>query len=203
MTHLRNVFMLSVVTLSLALPTALTTGCNKNGNVPEAPKPRRPKEVAADAPTAPRQQDCPKIQGKQPSSVPYHDRSIAESNHLAASGLTQLKSSRSQKLPPAEREDLFTQAVKQFITALRADPYNVHATYNLAAAYARIKRHQCSLNLLTRLVLLRRLHSQASLVEKKIDRLLGRGTNSMDPDFRRLRDDQQFRALVKKLDPSR
>ena len=42
-----------------------------------------------------------------------------------------------------------TDAVEHLITALRADPYNVTATYNLAAAYARIGRKQCAINLLT------------------------------------------------------
>ncbi len=198
MRSMSNALMLAVVGISFALPT----GCNKQGNIPEAPKPRRPKEVATDEPDTEAPTDCTKTAGQQPSSVPFHDRSIAESNNLAASGLTLLRSSASPKLAPAEREDLFTQAVKQFITALRADPYNVHATYNLAAAYARIKRPQCALNLLERLVLLRKLDSQKGLVEKKIDRLLGRGTNAMDPDFRKMRDNRQFRALVKELDPA-
>ena len=83
-----------------------------------------------------------------------------------------------------------------------ADPYNVDATYTLAAAYARIDRPQCAVNLLARLVALRKHKSQRDKVVKRLDRLLGRDEYSgrLDPDFFDLRDDPRFRELVKQFE---
>ena len=61
---------------------------------------------------------------------------------------------------PQTREEKITRAVEDFLSALGADPYNVHATYNLAAAYARIGRKQCALNLLVRLIAMKDHHSR-------------------------------------------
>lgn len=181
------------------------SACNKQGKIPEAPKPRRPKEVKDEEPAKVTKTDCEPVDPSTlPSSVPYAQRSIPESKNLANSGASMLRTAHSPKTPAADKEDLVMDAVKQLITALRADPYNVHATYNLAAAYALIKRNQCAINLLNRLVLLRKLDSQKVAVERKVDLLLGRGKyqGRLDPDFRRLRDNDQFRELVKKLDPT-
>ena len=192
--------------LAIAIPLTFSTGgCNKQGKVPDAPKPRRPKEVKVDEPDKVTQTDSPITDTSSlPSSVPYAQRSIPESKNLALSGARMLRTAHSPKTPEEDKEDLVIDAVKQLITALRADPYNVHATYNLASAYALVKRNQCAINLLNRLVLLRKLDSQKVAVEKKVDRLLGRGrfAGRLDPDFRRLRDVETFRELVKKLDPT-
>jgi hypothetical protein len=112
-----------------------------------------------------------------------------------------LRAAEQRGVPEPERERLITSAVERFITALLADPYNVHATYNLAAAYARIDRFQCALDLLARLEALRRLTSQTAKVEAKLDRLLGRGRygGNLDPDFNAMRDDERFRELVRRL----
>ena len=97
------------------------------------------------------------------------------------------------------REQFLTDAVDGFLNALNADPYNVHATYNLAAAYARIKRPQCSLNMLERLVLMRDHHSRKVEVNQKLDRLLGRNKTPLDPDFNDLRQDKRFGCLINNM----
>ena len=188
----------------IALAAFALGGCPSNTEIKAPPKPRRPKEkkvekvVKSDVPS-----DC-RLWDKRalPPSVPYRERSIAESKRLADEGLTLLERARNSAIGKIERESLITESVDRFLTALRADPYNVHATYNLAAAYARIDRTQCSANLLDRLVDLRKLRSQKQRVEAKLDRLLGRGRRNLDPDFRKMRDMDLFRELVKKFCPS-
>lgn len=183
---------------------ALAAACAKNGPVPEAPEPRRPQEIRAqgndEVPT-----DCEPVDPRSlPPSASYKERSIAEATNLADEGFSRLRRSESRDVPRLEREELITEAVDLFITSLAADPYNVHATYNLAAAYARIGRPQCAVNLLDRLVELRKLPSQKQAVEAKLDRLLGRGKyrRRMDPDFLQLRDMKIFREVIKKFCPS-
>ena len=92
-----------------------------------------------------------------------------------------------------------TDAVNDFITALAADPYNIKATYGLAAAYAKIGRKQCSINLLARLLEMRPHPSQHAEVEAKLDHLLGRNRQALDPDFNDMRRDDRFRALIQKM----
>jgi tetratricopeptide (TPR) repeat protein len=185
----------------LSVATLLLFACASSKPVPPAPKPRRPKPKKVEAPpVAPT--DCQRVDPKTlPAAVPYVERSITESNNLANEGVELLNKSRSRTVEPVEREELFGEAVRKLVTALAADPYNVHATYNLAAAYARIGRRQCALNLLERIVLLRKLPSYAPAIEAKLDRLLGRGKykGNLDPDFEDLRDDHGFRELVKEF----
>lgn len=192
----------TLVALLVAL-IALPSACAKNDTILPAPDPRRPKEKKVDSDEGPT--DCEPIDPKDlPSALPYADRSITEAENLAEQGFTKLQRAEDMKKPKIEREQLTTEAVDLFITALNADPYNVHATYNLAAAYARIDRTQCSLNLLARLVELRKLRSQKDRVESKLDRILGRGRfrRKLDPDFRKMRDMDGFRELIKKFCPS-
>jgi hypothetical protein len=134
-------------------------------------------------------------------AMKYDERSIEEGHNLSTQGFDLLKAAETRSIAQEERERLIAQAVRRFITALAADPYNVHATYNLAAAYGRIGRRQCAVNLLTRLVALRRLPSHRANVEEKLDRLFGRGKygGQLDPDFFELRDDPRFRQVAKDL----
>jgi hypothetical protein len=181
---------------------ALLLGCGPKGPVPEAPDPRRPKEIPSKQDLSAIPDDCQPTDPKTlPPPVKYQERSIIEAKNLAEEGFTMLKRAEDPKLPKAQREELVSGAVDQLITALLADPYNVHATYNLAAAYARIGRDQCSVNLLERMVALHDLPSQRDEVEEKLDRLLGRGKfrNDLDPDFQELRDEEPFREVVKKF----
>lgn len=194
----------NLILLAPALACALPVlgACGGKGPIPEAPPPRRPEEIAVEREQPDVPDDCQPIDaGQQPPSVAYRERSIVEAKNLADEGFNMLKQAEDPKLPRAAQEDLITQSVDRFITALLADPYNVHATYNLAAAYARIGRGQCAVNLLDRLVLLHRLPSQHDAVETKLDRLLGRGRyrNDLDPDFDALRNDERFREVVKKF----
>jgi tetratricopeptide (TPR) repeat protein len=196
--------------LSLLAVGIVAGGCASSAQVPTAPPPRRPPEdqtkVARDRVQDDLPEDCAPVELRTlPPSLPYRERSVVEAKNLADQGFAVLKRSESTKIPRAEREEYLTEAVEYFLTALKADPYNVHATYNLAAAYARIGRAQCSVTLLERLDALHKLPSQRDEVEDKLDRLLGRGRyrNNLDPDFRDLRDMEIFREVVRKLDKSR
>jgi hypothetical protein len=188
----------AAVLLALA---SLAGACGGGGAVPAAPEPLRP--PAREAPSRGYEQsrtDCDPLEGRAGLPPLKHDeRSIEEAENLANQGFAMLQSAERGEVTGPEQERLIEQAVDRFITALLADPYNVHATYNLAAAYARIKRGQCSVNLLTRLVPLRELRSQRARVEEKLDRLFGRGAykGRLDPDFLWLRDDARFRELAK------
>jgi hypothetical protein len=181
---------------------ALLGGCGPKGPVPEAPAPRRPKEIPGKQDLAAIPDDCQPTDPKTlPPPVAYKERSIIEAKNLAEEGFSMLQRAEDPKLPKAQQQELVSAAVDQFITALLADPYNVHATYNLAAAYARIGRNQCSVNMLERLVALHHRPSQHDEVEEKLDRLLGRGRfrSDLDPDFQELRDEEPFREVVKKF----
>jgi hypothetical protein len=185
-------FALAVVVLAAA--------CGGGQKVKGAPPPLRPQPRGM----APQQQvqrdDCEPVSPSDgPAPLSYAERSIEEADNLANQGFALLQQAGGHGAEPGSGEQLLEQAVHRFITALLADPYNVHATYNLAAAYARIGRAQCAVNLLARLVPLRKLPSQQAKVEEKLDRLLGRKgyKGRLDPDFFDLRDDPRFRDLVK------
>jgi hypothetical protein len=77
----------------------------------------------------------------------------------------------------------------------------VKATYNLAAAYGRIGRKQCALNLLARLVEMHSFPSQKDAIDDVVDRIFGKGKwkGRPDPDFDGMRADPDFGALVKKF----
>jgi len=195
----------ALLLLSLA---SLLAGCGGAAPTPPPP-PLRPQPVPvaqpSTEPTAARATDCkPTDLNRSPPSVPYKLRSLDEAQNLANHGFDKLAQAERRDTSKSMREQLITQAVDDFVTALRADPYNVHATYNLAAAYARIGRNQCSLNLLDRLAALYKLEGYRWEVDAKLDRLLGRGkfVNDLDPDFRVLRDRDDFREIVKKFEGS-
>ncbi len=184
--------------LAAALGSA-AAACGGSTVKPAAP-PLRPQARRTPLPAAQRQlSDCdPIVPSDGPSPLSYEERSVEEAENLANQGYDLLQQSSAGE-GSRESEQLLERAVHRLITALLADPYNVHATYNLAAAYARIGRGQCAVNLLGRLVPLRRLPSLAPKVEEKLDRLLGRKDyrGRLDPDFFELRDDPRFRDLVK------
>ena len=184
----------------LATAAGGPAACGGGSTVKPAPPPLRPQARRAPLPAAQRQRsDCESVVPSDgPSPLSYEERSVEEAENLANQGYDLLQGSSADQ-DSRESEQMLEQAVHRFITALLADPYNVHATYNLAAAYARIGRGQCAVNLLSRLVPLRRLPSLASKVEEKLDRLLGRKEyrGRLDPDFFELRDDPRFRDLVK------
>ena len=187
--------------LALTVAASLFGSLGCAGKAKPAAEPMRPKAKKAkkqkEVPT-----DCRAVTVADESpAVPYKERSVPEAQNLAKEGFDMLRAAEARGVAKSERQRMIRESVDKFITALRADPYNVHATYNLAAAYARIDRFQCAINLLARLELLRRLPSQTDRVEAKLDRLLGRGRykGRLDPDFNPMRDDARFRELVKKL----
>lgn len=171
------------------------------GPVPKAPPPLRPKAEGL-PPPKPKHEivDCdpPQPMDGRPA-LTYGERSIPEADKLAKQGFDDLRAAEAPGVEPAERERLITSAVSTFIDALLADPYNVHATYNLAAAYARIGREQCSINMLERLLQMRTHESKRAKVEDKLDRLLGRNKQALDPDFSDLRSNPAFRAMIRDM----
>jgi hypothetical protein len=181
--------------LMIALVVA---GCHEKQELTAPPPPLRPDpEPAVTAPKA--QKDCePTDPQSELKPLTFDERSIPEGMRLADIGYADLNSARSAEIDRVTREQSITDAVQAFITALAADPYNVKATYGLAAAYARIGRKQCSINLLTRILQMRPHYSKHAEVEQHIDHLLGR-KQTLDPDFMDMRRDERFRLLIQKM----
>jgi hypothetical protein len=185
------------IVLAVLTGLTLTIGCG-GGTLtapPPAlrpvPEPEQPKISSNDNRT-----DCdPTDHNREEPARPFENRSPDEAADLAREGLAALQAAE-KEADRGIREDGITLAVSKFITALLADPYNVNATYNLAAAYARIGRIQCSLNLLERLFAMQEHHSRKEPVADAINRLLGRVGKNVDPDFNEMRADPRFRAMI-------
>lgn len=188
---------LGMLGLAAAASVALVA-CHDKGATTAPPPPLRPEAEAA-PPKAAVQKDCEPIEpDKELKPLAFDARSIPEGTRLAEQGKAKLRTAQSAEVTRLTREDMLTQAVDDFITALRADPYNVEATYSLAAAYATIGRYQCTINLLTRLLQMRPHASKHTSVEQHLDKLLGR-KQVLDPDFAEMRKDDRFRALIQKM----
>jgi hypothetical protein len=184
----------------LGFGALLASGCHGKSQVTAPPPPLRPEAEAAPPKQQSLQKDCEPVDpGNELKPLSFDERSIPEGNRLAEQGKVKLRSASSAEITRATREDMVTQAVDDFITALRADPYNVNATYSLAAAYASIGRAQCTINLLTRLLQMRGHPSKHDDVERNLDKLLGRNRQTLDPDFSEMRKDERFRALIQKM----
>lgn len=174
-------------------------GCHEKQALTPPPPPLRPEAESGPKATVTTQKDCEPIDADHElKPLSFDERSIPEGTRLAEQGKAKLRTAQSAEVARPTREDMITQAVDDFITALRADPYNVEATYSLAAAYATVGRYQCTINLLTRLLQLRPHASKRAEVEARIDRLLGR-KQVLDPDFAEMRKDDRFRALIQKM----
>lgn len=179
----------------------LLLGCGGGGELTAPPPPLRPKAIPVAAEkVAAAKDDCePTDANDEDPAKSFQQRSIPEAEKLAREGQVKLASAESKEVDAEYREQLITEAVGKFTTALLADPYNINATYNLAAAYARIGRVQCSINLLRRMLQMREHPSRQDFVEDKLDRLLGRNKQSLDPDFNDMRDDVRFRTLIERM----
>lgn len=190
-----------ILFLSLASVASLTLGaCPKPQILPAGP-PLRPPVVEDNTgqkpPTDGGPTDCPKttVDDGLPS-VAYAQRSITESNNDYKDGDAKLQLALAPGVDETTKQDDLKQAVDSLIQALQADPYNVKATYDLAAAYAEIDRKQCSLNMLDRVIQMRSHPSKKAAAEASLDHLLGRKKTPMDPAFKKLRGDQGFRDLI-------
>jgi len=181
-----------------ALLALCLSACHGKQELTAPPPPMRPEAEAA-PPLAKEQKDCePTDPQAELKPLTFDQRSIPEGTRLADEGYSSLNSSRSAEIDKITREQQIADAVNSFITALAADPYNVKATYGLAAAYSRIGRKQCSINLLTRILQMRPHYSKHAEVEGSIDHLLGR-KQILDPDFSDMRRDERFRTLIQKM----
>ncbi|MEP6861112.1 MAG: hypothetical protein ABJE66_10850 [Deltaproteobacteria bacterium] len=184
--------------LLVAFAVMSAWGCHGKQELTAPPPPLRP-DPEPPPPTVKEQKDCePTDPQAELKPLTFDERSIPEGMRLADEGYASLNSSRSAEIDKLTREQQIADAVNSFITALAADPYNVKATYGLAAAYARIGRKQCSINLLTRILQMRPHYSKHAEVELSIDHLLGR-KQILDPDFADMRRDDRFRTLIQKM----
>lgn len=181
----------------LSVATLAFTACAK-GELTPPPPPLRP-EAEPVPDTKPVAKDCDPVEpSDELKPITFSERSIPEGQKLSDQARAELKASETAEVDRPTRESYITDAVEHLITALRADPYNVSATYNLAGAYARIGRKQCSLNLLQRILQMRTHASKHVEVEAQLDRLLGR-RQVLDPDFADMRSDSRFRTLIQKM----
>lgn len=184
---------LAMVALVLGL-----VACHEKQALTPPPPPLRPDPEPA-APVAKAEKDCePTDPQAELKPLSFDERSIPEGTRLADQAYSELRSANSAEVDRSTRESETTQAVNDFLTALAADPYNINATYGLAAAYAKIGRKQCSLNLLTRMLQMRAHPSKHAEVEAHIDHLLGR-KQALDGDFNDMRRDERFRTLIEKM----
>jgi tetratricopeptide (TPR) repeat protein len=186
---------MKLVLLALAL-----AACHEKQELTAPPPPLRPEaEPLDDKPKTVAPKDCaPTTASEELKPITFDERSIPEGTRLTEEAKSKLKTAESAEVEKALREQYTTDAVTDLITALRADPYNVGATYNLAATYARIGRRQCAINLLTRLLQMRPHPSKRADVETQLDKLLGR-KQPLDPNFAEMRRDERFRDLIKKM----
>ncbi len=177
----------------------LFVACHEKQVLTAPPPPMRPEPDPVPQVKTVVQKDCEAVEANSElKPISFDERSIPEAAKLAEQAKGELKTAESAEVERQTREQYIGEAVEHFITALGADPYNVTATYNLAAAYARIGRKQCSINLLTRMLQMRPHPSKHAEVEMHLDRLLGR-KQVLDPDFAEMRRDARFRALIAKM----
>ena len=145
-------------------------------------------------PMAQSPEDCEAVMPNEgPPPKKYKELAIDEGAAHAAEGLKILIESE-KNIPPEDVAAKIEAAVAKFFASLAADPYNVNATYNLAAAYARIGRNQCAVNLLFRLAAMKDFHSRKKAIDLKRDRFLGQAKwkGRPDPDFSALRSTPEF-----------
>ena len=197
MNHMKK--LLISVTLAAAASAIVSAGCAKKQTLTPPPPPLRPEPLPPPPPEKPAKTDCdPSTPGDNLAAIEFKVREprIQEAQKEADLAVADLQAAEGAELAPETREKFITDAVDGLLRALNADPYNVHATYNLAAAYARIKRTQCSLNMLERMLQMKDHHSRKVEVGKKLDRLLGRNSARLDPDFNDVRQDKRFSCLI-------
>jgi hypothetical protein len=193
------------------LLVALVAACGPKGPFPAADPLRPPaQKVDSGGPVAVTPvvaADCDPLAPAQGApAVAYKDRDEVGAQSLyKQQALPLLKNSEDSANPGGppsspDAQDAFLAAVKKFQEGLAMDPYNAHLTYNLAAAYARIGKNQCALNLLARLASFSKWPSRKANVQDCYNALTGHANFSgkgPDPDFDGLRGDDRFKAIVK------
>jgi len=198
---------LTVIAFALATVSCASAKAPPPGD-PVRPPPQKLQAVVSQdrvsvvtGPLEQAQEDCDPMspdQGPPPKSV--NGKDLKEAERIASEGLHNLIAAEKQDKPYAEVTTLIEQSVGQFHQSLALDPQNVKATYNLSAAYARIGRNQCALNLVARLVAMNRLGERKKDVGDAFDRIWGSGTGRWkgkpDPDFDHLRTDKRLTDLV-------
>jgi hypothetical protein len=185
--------------LASLLPLALLGACSKKQEVTAPPPPLRPEPEPMETTSKQQQKDCEVVTAEmEEKPMAFDQRAITESMKLSEGARLNLKAADSAEVERLQQEEYVTSAVRDLITALRGDPYNVSATYTLARAYARIGRPQCAMYLLTRLLQMRPHPSKRRDVEAHLDMLLGR-KQPLDPYFAEMRRDDRFRELIKKM----
>jgi hypothetical protein len=185
----------------VAFVVVCASACGGGGELKPPPPPLRPKPIDVDRPRqAQAKDDCEVTDpADEDPAKTFQQRSVPEAEKLAQTGLANLKAAIGKDIDQSTRESLITDSVDLFVTALLADPYNVTATYHLAGAYGRIGRVQCSINLLKRMLQMKDHASHKDDVEDKLDQLLGRNKQPLDPDFNDMRDDVRFRTLIERM----
>jgi len=175
-------------------PLLAVAGCHPARGPTAPPPPLRPPPVAVARPLQ-IDTDCAALRPvDQDPAVPYAGRAIAQARASADEGEARLNASIAEVEPEA-RDHLVVQAAASLIDALRADPYDVGATYALAELYALILRVECSATLLDRLIAMRAHPSRAADIEDRFQRLLGVGA-PLDAAFDGVRAQLRFRAVV-------
>lgn len=181
----------------LALALCSLAACHHDALTPP-PAPLRPTPEPK-PPDAKVLKDCePTDPNTELKPLTFDERSIPEGQRLADKGYIELAATSSAEIDRRTKEGDITDSVNDFLTALAADPYNVKATYGLAAAYSKVGRKQCTINMLTRILQMRPHPSKHAEVEAEIDHLLGRH-QPLDPDFMDMRRDERFRSLIEKM----
>jgi len=200
------------LTLALALSFSLLAAACATAKAPPPGDPLRPsaqklpavvsqtKVAVVTGPIEQAPDDCePMTPDQGPPPKPVSTKDAAEAQKIATEGLHNLIAAEKQDKPYNEVTSLIEQSVQQFLNALQLDPLNVRATYNLSAAYARIGRNQCSLNLMARLAFMNKTGQRKKEVVDAFERLYGSGghwKDKPDPDFERLRSDKRLTDLV-------
>jgi hypothetical protein len=188
-----------MIRLRTLLVVALVAGCAPKAELTAPPPPLRPEAEPVES-RGEVAKDCNPVRPEEePRHIPFDQRSIPEGIRLVVEAQTTLRLAEGAEVDRSLREQYTSEAVVKLITALAADPYNVPATYTLAATYARIGRKQCALNLLTRMLQMRPHQSKKAEIEASLDRLLGRKQQPLDPNFAEMRRDDRFRDLIKKM----
>jgi thioredoxin-like negative regulator of GroEL len=185
--------------IALLLSATFLLACHPK--ITPAPPPLRPKAKGPLHPADPPSNDPTDCQPAKDTmtALTYKEREagISMAEDLASRAGKSLESAKKADQPT--HEELTKSAVDDLVTALKADPYNVDATYELAGVYVDIDRFQCAINLLNRLVEMKDHPSRKTEVAKKFDKLIGRGSAQMDPAFDKIRQDDRFLELLKHL----